>query len=225
MTVFREPYRGRFLTLEGGEGTGKSTQINLLVEKLKMTGISALRTREPGGSEGAERIRALILAAGQARMGALTETLLFYAARNDHLETLIRPALEKGQWVICDRFSDSTRVYQGIMGTISAEILDRLEGLVVGPTAPELTLILDLPVEIGLGRAVARRGSLPADGFESENIEFHQGLRQGFLKLAERDPDRCVVVDAQGSQQEVADRIWAIVSDRFSSSLNATSDG
>jgi dTMP kinase len=223
--VTEEPNKGHFITLEGGEGTGKSTQINHLVEKLKANGISALRTREPGGSDGAERIRSLILAAGQNRMGPLTETLLFYAARNDHLETFIRPALFGGQWVVCDRFSDSTRVYQGMMGTISPETLDNLEKLVVGSTAPELTLILDLPVEIGLARAAARRGTLAADGFEAEKSEFHQGLRQGYLKLAERDPMRCVVVDAGGNEADVAKRIWAVVSTRFSSKFNVKSDG
>jgi dTMP kinase len=216
---------GRFITLEGGEGTGKSTQIRHLVERLLGHGIHAIKTREPGGSEGAERIRSVILAAGQTRFGALTETLLFFAARNDHLEQVIRPELLKGNWVICDRFSDSTCVYQGCMGTIGKETLDALEALVIAETAPDLTLILDLPAEIGLARAVARRGDSAADGFEAENIEFHQGLRQCYLALANLYPERCLMIDALGSEEEVAERIWAVLSDRFADLMRNPSHG
>jgi len=204
-----------FITLEGGEGTGKSTQIKRLLHRLQSVGVDAVQTREPGGSKGGERIRSLILEAGQSRFDAFTETLLFYAARNDHLEHLIRPALHAGQWVICDRFSDSTRVYQGGAGTLGASVLDQLDGLVVRDTQPDLTLILDLPAEIGLARAHARRGDASADGFEAEAIEFHQALRQGYLELARLFPERCVVIDANGAMDEIAERIWAIVSDRF----------
>ena len=217
--------RGRFITLEGGEGTGKSTQIRHLVERLQALGHQAIKSREPGGSEGAERIRSLILAAGQSRFDALTETLLFFAARNDHLEHVIRPELLKGTWVICDRFSDSTRVYQGCMGTISQATLDSLEALVIAETAPDLTLILDLPAELGLERAVARRGEIAADGFEAENIEFHQGLRQCYLDLAQRYPERCIVIDALGSETDVAERIWTVISDRFSDLLRDPANG
>ncbi len=216
---------GQFITLEGGEGTGKSTQIRHLRTRLESIGIPSKQTREPGGSEGAERIRALILAAGQSRFGPLTETLLFFAARNDHLERVIRPALEAGLWVISDRFSDSTRVYQGAMGTIGPDILDRLEAMVVASTSPDLTLILDLPADIGLGRANARRGEVAADGFEAENIEFHQALRQCYLDLAKHHPDRCVVVDALGSEEQVAERIWAVVESQFSGILRDLSNG
>lgn len=217
--------RGRFITLEGGEGTGKSTQIRHLIERLQAFGLQAIKTREPGGSEGAERIRSLILAAGQSRYSALTETLLFFAARNDHLEHVIRPKLLEGAWVICDRFSDSTRVYQGCMGTIGQKTLDSLESLVIAETTPDLTLILDLPAEIGLERAVARRGDSAADGFEAENIEFHQGLRQCYLDLAQRYPDRCIVIDALGSEADVATRIWAVLSDRFSDLMRDPTNG
>jgi dTMP kinase len=205
----------RFITIEGGEGAGKSTQIAELAKRLAEIGISSCGTREPGGSQGAERIRELILKSGEGRFGPLTETLLFYAARNDHLENLIRPALLGGQWVICDRFSDSTRVYQGSMGAIAPETLSLLDLLVVGDTQPDLTIILDIPAEVGLQRAAIRRGAAVADVFESESLKFHQNLRQRFLALAEADPARCVVVNALGSQAEVASRIWDAVSVRL----------
>lgn len=207
--------RGRFITLEGGEGTGKSTQIRHLLARLESVGVSAVHTREPGGSAGAERIRALILEAGQARFGPLTETLLFFAARNDHLDRLIRPALKAGTWVISDRFADSTRVYQGCMGSMDAGMLTDLETWVIGETKPDLTLILDLPAEIGIARAVARRGSVAADGFEAESLAFHRGLRNCFLDLATLEPHRCVLVDASGDESTVADRLWQVVSERL----------
>ena len=206
---------GHFITLEGGEGTGKSTQIHHLLERLADAGIDAVRTREPGGSKGAERIRSLILEAGHSRFDPLTETLLFYAARNDHLEHVIRPALNAGKWVICDRFSDSTRVYQGGIGALQYSVLDQLDALVVHDTQPDLTLILDLPAEIGLARATARRGNSAADGFEAESIDFHRALRQAYLELARLNPNRCVVIDADGSVEEIAERIWRKVSERL----------
>lgn len=217
--------KARFITIEGGEGTGKSTQIRFLMQRLEEHGITAKRTREPGGSDGAERIRSLILEAGQKRFDALTETLLFFAARNDHLEHVIRPAIDAGTWIVCDRFADSTRVYQGCMGTIDFETLDHLEALVIVETKPDLTLILDLPAEIGLARANARRGTMAADGFEAESIDFHRGLRQCYLDLAERDPKRCVIVDASGDESEVATKIWQVVSHRFFSAAGVALDG
>ena len=217
--------KARFITIEGGEGTGKSTQIRYLIERLETRGVTVKRTREPGGSDGAERIRSLILEAGQKRFGALTETLLFFAARNDHLEQVIRPALEEGTWIVCDRFADSTRVYQGCMGTIDFETLDRLEALVIAKTKPDLTLILDLPAEIGIARANARRGAIAADGFEAESIDFHRGLRQCYLDLAERDPKRCIIVDASGHEAEVATKIWHVVSHRFFASAGVSLNG
>ena len=207
--------KGRFITLEGGEGTGKSTQIRLLLARLECVGIMAHQTREPGGSADAERIRAFILEAGQSRFTPLTETLLFFAARNDHLETTIRPALNAGKWVVSDRFADSTRVYQGCMGTLDTTTLERLEELIIGETRPDLTLILDLPAEIGLARAIARRGAVAADGFEAESLAYHRGLRQCYLDLANCEPDRCFIVDAAGNEQDVAERVWHIVSERL----------
>jgi dTMP kinase len=217
--------KARFITLEGGEGTGKSTQIRFLMQRLEAHGVTAKRTREPGGSDGAERIRSLILESGQKRFDALTETLLFFAARNDHLEHIIRPSLEAGTWIVCDRFADSTRVYQGCMGTIDFETLNRLEALVIASTTPDLTLILDLPAEIGIARANARRGAIAADGFEAESLDFHQGLRQCYLELAKRDPERCVIVEAEGEAEEVARKIWQIVSKRFFGDTGAPLNG
>jgi dTMP kinase len=212
---------GRFITIEGGEGAGKSTQIAELAKRLAGIGIASCRTREPGGSRGAERIRELILRAGHERFAPLTETLLFYAARNDHLVDLIRPALNSGQWVICDRFSDSTRVYQGLMGTVAPETLSLLDRLVVADTQPDLTLVLDIPAEVGLQRAAMRRGAEAADGFESEPLNFHRGLRQGFLALAEEHPERCVVIDSLGTEAEVASRIWNEVRKRLLEPIGA----
>jgi len=206
---------GHFITIEGGEGTGKSTQINHLIDRLRALRIDGVKTREPGGSPGAERIRALILTAEQARFDPLTEILLFFAARNDHLQHVIRPALIAGKWVICDRFSDSTRVYQGGANGLEGAVLDQIDQWVVRDTQPELTLILDLPVEIGLARAKARRGNDAADGFEAESIGFHQTLREAYLALARSYPERCVVIDAEGDEEAVAERIWRVVSERF----------
>jgi dTMP kinase len=206
--------RGRFVTLEGGEGAGKSTQLRQLVEKLGAAGIEAVPTREPGGSAGAEAIRGLILDGGHG-FGPLAEALLFFAARADHLDLLIRPALARGAWVVCDRFSDSTRAYQGAAGGLPGEIVSRLERLVVVPTRPDLTIILDLPAEVGLVRAAARRGASGPDRFEAEALAFHRRLRTGFLAIAEAEPGRCVVVDAEARESEVAERIWQAVEKRL----------
>jgi dTMP kinase len=206
---------GHFITMEGGEGTGKSTQIRHVINRLQGIGIEAVATREPGGSAGAERIRALLLEEGQARFDPLTETLLFFAARNDHLDHVIRPALSAGKWVISDRFSDSTRVYQGRMGRVDASVLDVLDEIVVGKTEPSLTLVLDLPAEIGLERAKARRGERAADGFEAESLAFHQALRERYLDLGRLFPERCVIIDASGSIEDVSARIWDCVRTRF----------
>ena len=209
------PTIARFLTLEGGEGAGKSTQIKRLYDRLLAMGISTRTTREPGGSQGAERIRALILEAGAQRFDPLTELLLFSAARNDHLEHLIRPALEQGQWILCDRFSDSTRIYQGMMGAVSHAVIEALDQLVVSRTQPDLTLILDLEAHEGLRRAKARRGTIQADGFEAESLEFHEQLREGFLALAAQEPKRMAVIDASGSEDDVHGRIWSVVEARL----------
>src|SRR6202035_3110622 len=168
--------RGKFITFEGGEGTGKSTQAGLLANKLESLGLSVLLTREPGGSPGAEIIRHVLLTGAAKPLGADVEAMLFAAARDDHVQCTILPALRSGKWVICDRFADSTRVYQGILGQVDLRLIKGLERVSVGDLAPDLTVILDVPVELGLGRVTARRGDAQPDRFEAENMEFHQKL-------------------------------------------------
>jgi dTMP kinase len=208
--------RGRFVTFEGGEGAGKSTQVRRLAARLGEHGIRCVTTREPGGSPRAEEIRALILSGAVAKLGATTETVLFYAARADHLAVTIRPALSRGTWVICDRFSDSTRAYQGVAGGVDTRVIDDLETVVVGATTPDLTIILDLPAGAGLARAAARRGTKDAaDRFEAEGTAFHERLRQAFLAIARREPRRCAVIDAAQPEDDVAEAVWALVTERL----------
>ena len=201
---------GKFITFEGGEGTGKSTQASRLADFLRGRGIDVVLTREPGGSPFAEAVRGLVLDPATPPHGPLTEALLFYAARADHLERTIRPALERGKWVVCDRFSDSTRVYQGEHGGLDAAALDTLEQMVVAPTRPDLTFILDLDVVVGLARAEQRRfgsGAGPfvhADRYERRDVLYHEKLRAGFLAIAAAEPKRCVVVNAFQSVDEMA---------------------
>ena len=204
---------GKFITLEGGEGAGKSTQQNRLVARLTELGLHVVATREPGGSEGAEAIRELLVNGPPDKWSATTEVLLMNAARRDHLERRIRPALERGAWVVCDRFSDSTRAYQGAGGDADPGLIGAVERAVVGDTRPDLTLILDLPVEDGLRRAAGRGGGEAR--FEAKGVEFHQRLRQGFLDIAAAEPDRCVVVDAAAEPDAVAEAVWAVVRDRL----------
>lgn len=208
--------RGVLITLEGGEGVGKSTQVRRLVERLVAAGWPAIGTREPGGSPKAEAIRAVLLAGEAAPLGPTAEAALFAAARIDHLDTLIRPSLAAGTAVVSDRFIDSTRVYQGVAGHVPAEVLARLERVTIGPTRPDLTLILDLPSAAGLARAAARRtpGTAP-DRFEQEALAFHDTLRQGFLRIAAAEPGRCAVVDASSSAEAVAAAIWDVVATRL----------
>ena len=202
---------GRFITFEGGEGTGKSTHAARLAERLKQFGVGVHVTREPGGSPGAEIMRYVILSGVAKPFGAEAEAVLFAAARDDHLKTVIRPALERGVWVICDRFADSTRVYQGVAGDVDTRSIRALERIVVGDTKPDLTFILDVPATLGMQRAAKRRGVGNADRFEKEELAFHEKLRDGFLMLAASEPERCVLIDATASKDEVADQIWRIV--------------
>jgi dTMP kinase len=206
---------GRFITFEGGEGSGKSTQARRLAERLRIAGRDVVSTREPGGSPFAESIRDVILGGRLPPHTPLSEALLFYAARADHLVGTIRPALAAGTWVICDRFSDSTRVYQGIAGALKSSVIDELEDLVVYPTRPNLTFIVDVPVEIGLARAGQRRSSDPADPYEGRDVAFHEKLRTGFLDLAMMEPQRCIVVDGTKAEAEVAAAVWAAVVNRL----------
>lgn len=205
--------RGRFISFEGGEGTGKSTQVRRLADRLGARGLEVVATREPGGSSGAEALRTLLVEGAADRWSSISETLILYAARADHLERTIRPALDRGAWVVSDRFSDSTRAYQGAAGGVSAAFIASLEAEVVGETWPDLTLILDLPVDVGLARA-SRRGGLE-HRFESKGADFHQRLRAGFLDLAGRDPSRCVIIDANGAEEALADAIWKQVTTRL----------
>jgi dTMP kinase len=202
---------GRFITFEGGEGTGKSTQAKLLVERLKALGIASVLTREPGGSTVAEIIRHVLLSGAAKPLGAEAEAMLFAAARDDHLTQTIRPALERGEWVVCDRFSDSTRVYQGVLGQVDPRLINRLEKITVGDTKPDLTFVLDVPAAIGLARAKSRRGNAESDRFESEDMTFHERLREAFRQLAIGEPDRCALIDASQPQDRVAQEIWAVV--------------
>ena len=171
---------GHFITFEGGEGSGKSTHAATLAQRLKSVGQNVVLTREPGGSTGAEIIRHILLSGIAKPLGAETEAILFAAARDDHVRNTILPALNSGTWVICDRFIDSTRVYQGALGNVDQRLIRSLERVTVGPAVPELTFILDVPAQIGLARAKNRRGKTEADRFEAESMEFHEKLREAY---------------------------------------------
>lgn len=211
--------RGHFITFEGGEGSGKSTHAATLAARLKSLGIEVVLTREPGGSPGAEIIRHIILSGIAKPLGSETEAILFAAARDDHVNNTIRPALEAGKWVICDRFIDSTRVYQGVLGKVDGKLIRGLERVTVGDCFPQLTFLLDVPAAVGLARAKSRRGKATADRFESESVEFHEHLRTAYRALAEREPKRIVVVDGRAPREVVAERIWNAAQQRFQPAL------
>jgi dTMP kinase len=213
--VKRIPGRGRFITFEGGEGSGKSTQIQTLADRLNAAKLRAIVTREPGGSPGAEIIRHLVLSGMGKLLGPDAETLLFAAARDDHVRTVIQPALKQGIWVLCDRFSDSTRVYQGKLGQVAPAVLNAMERVTIGDLKPDLTIILDVPVEIGMQRAAMRRGSGAPDRFEAEDVKFHQELRDAYRQIAASEPQRCVLIDAAADPGTVAASVWATLRDRF----------
>jgi dTMP kinase len=216
MTGKRLPgLRGHFITFEGGEGSGKSTHAAALAQRLKALALSVVLTREPGGSTGAEIIRHILLSGIAKPLGAETEAILFAAARDDHVRNTILPALKAGQWVICDRFIDSTRVYQGTLGNVDQRLIRSLERVTVGAAVPELTFIIDVPAQVGLARAKGRRGQAAADRFEAESLEFHEKLRQGYRALAAAEPNRCIVIDGRPPRKVVSDRIWTIVRDRL----------
>ena len=203
---------GRFITIEGGEGAGKSTQLRHLAERLRERGLDLVQTREPGGTEGAEAIRALIVDGPAERWRPLAELYLFLAAREDHLHRAIVPALRAGRWVLSDRFADSSRVYQGIAGELGLDLVDALQAPLLGSHHPDLTLVLDLPVPAGLARSAARGG---ADRFEAKGVGYHERVRAGFRLLADREPERFAVIDADRAEAEVAAAVWATVSDRL----------
>ncbi|MBL1421989.1 MAG: dTMP kinase [Alphaproteobacteria bacterium] len=208
--------RGQFISFEGGEGGGKTTQIKLLAEKLQAAGIKVVQTREPGGSEGAEALRHLLLTGDVAAWSPISEALLFAAGRSDHLEKLIRPSLEEGKWVLCDRFLDSTRAYQGVAGNVPQEFIATIEKYVVADSLPDRTYILDLDPEVGLARANARMADikeqsagLAEDRFENMRLQFHLDLRQCYLDIAKAEPKRCHVINADQAIGSMHDDIWA----------------
>jgi len=209
--------RGRFITIEGGEGAGKSTQAGLLVAALARAGIAALRTREPGGAPAAEKIRRLLVEGEPGRWDAVSEALLMVAARRSHLVHTIRPALERGEWVVCDRFADSTLAYQGYGGGVPLVELAALHRLIAGDFTPDLTFVLDVPVEKGLKRAAGRSGS--ETRFERMDRTFHERLRQGFLDIAQGAPERCVVIDAQGEVDTVHRAVLDAVHERLGAKI------
>jgi len=205
--------RGRFITFEGGEGAGKSTQVQRLAARLQSQRPEVVTTREPGGSPGAESIRDLVLRGDADRWSPVTETLLMYAARRDHIERVIRPALDRGAWVVCDRFADSTRAYQGAAGGTAPGLITALEAYILEDVRPDLTLVFDLPAEVGLARAHARAGAEMR--FESKGMAFHERLREGFRAIADAEPGRCALIDATGSMDAVEAAVWATVTGRL----------
>ncbi len=207
--------KGRFITLEGGEGAGKSTLAATLASRLESRGLKTVRTREPGGSPGAEALRKLILTPPPEldAWGPLTEALMFYAARRDHLDKLIRPALDAGSWVICDRFSDSTRAYQAAAGGVMRDEIETLERMVVGANGPDLTLVLDLPLSVARERMTARASK--DDAIESRGPEYHERVRRAFLDIARADPQRCVVLDGSVSPDLIASNAMRAIDQRL----------
>jgi dTMP kinase len=195
---------GFFVTFEGGEGAGKSTQIKRLADTLRDADFDVVVTREPGGSPGAEAVRHVLLSGAAEPLGPAMEAVLFAAARSDHVEQVIRPAVERGAIVLCDRFLDSTRVYQGVTGGLDPSFVKSLETVAVNGMMPDMTLILDLDPELGLKRAGARRGAGDADRFEKETLAVHQRRREAYLAIAAAEPDRCIVIDASGDADAVA---------------------
>jgi dTMP kinase len=208
---------GRFITFEGGEGAGKSTHVRLLADALRGAGVGVVETREPGGSPGAEQIRELLIHGEVARWDAMSEALLHFAARRDHVTRVIQPALAKGDWVLCDRFADSTMAYQGYGHRLGREAIEQLYALTLGALAPDLTVILDLPVGEGLRRAATRESG--GTRYERMDQAFHERLRNGFLAIAERDPGRCLVIDARRPIDAVHQAVKEAVNDRLSMKL------
>ncbi|CAN0652818.1 dTMP kinase [Nitratireductor aquimarinus] len=204
--------RGFFITFEGGEGAGKSTQIEGLAASLREAGHDVIVTREPGGSAGAEAVRHVLLSGAAEPFGAAMEAVLFAAARSDHVEQVIRPAIARGAVVLCDRFLDSSRVYQGVTGNLDADFMANLERVTVNGMKPDLTLILDIDPEEGLRRATARRGDDTPDRFEKETLSIHRRRRKAFLEIAKAEPQRCVVIDADADPEKVAATILRTVS-------------
>jgi dTMP kinase len=207
---------GRFITFDGGEGSGKSTQAGILANRLTRAGRKVFATREPGGSPAAEEIRETLLSGKVWQFGPFAEALLFSVARADHIDNAIGRALEEGKWVVCDRFFDSTRAYQGATAGVPRSLINALERLTLRGLMPDITFILDIPAEQGLARATERLGGGVPDRFESQELLLHERVRRAFLDIAEEEPDRCVVVDASQPEAMVAEDVWEIVLRRLS---------
>ena len=207
---------GRFITFEGGEGSGKSTQAGILANRLTRAGRKVFATREPGGSPAAEEIRDALLSGRVWQFGPFAEALLFSVARADHIEHAIAQALAEGNWVVCDRFLDSTRAYQGATAGVPKSVINALERLTAGNFLPDITFILDIPAEQGLARAAERRSGNAPDRFESQELMLHERVRRAFLDISEEEPERCVVIDASQPEAMVAEDVWEVVLQRLS---------
>jgi dTMP kinase len=209
----------RFITFEGGEGVGKSTQIKRLMANLNRAGVAVVRTREPGGTPKAEAIRSFILQGRCEDWGPGAEAILFAAARLDHVETLIAPSLDAGKWVLSDRFADSTRAYQGLTGGVPDKLIDALEVLALDDRTPDLTMVMDMDPRAAFERVAqkAEQDGMPVikDRFEKEALDWHEKLRTGYLSIAEAHPDRCVVIAADRNEDEIEESVWAAVQERF----------
>ena len=206
---------GRFITFEGGEGSGKSTQAGILANRLSRAGRAVFSTREPGGSPAAEEIREALLSGQVAPFGPLAEAVMFSVARADHVDYAVRDALQQGRWVVCDRFMDSTRAYQGVTAGVPRGVINALERLTVGALSPDITFILDIPAEEGLARAQARAEGVEPDRFEGQELMLHERVRRAFLDIAEEEPGRCIVVDASQPEAMVAEDVWEAVLQRL----------
>lgn len=213
--------KGLFITLEGGEGTGKSTQVKLLQQSLAAAGVDALTTREPGGTDQAERIRNLLIQRDAGHFDALTEALLMMSARREHLVNKIWPALENGQWVISDRFADSTRAFQGYGMGLGQEVIEKIYTLIAGDFQPDLTFIFDIDPELGLKRSLKKltittnKTEATEDRYERMGLPFHQRLRKGFLDIAKKFPERCVIIDATQDIQAIHRQVLKVIETRY----------
>ncbi len=206
---------GRFITFEGGEGSGKSTQAGILANRLSRAGRAVFSTREPGGSPAAEEIREALLSGQVKQYGPLAEAVMFSVARADHVDHAIKDSLQEGRWVVCDRFIDSTRAYQGATAGVPRGVINALEELTVGALSPDLTFILDIPAEEGLARATERADGAELDRFESQELVMHERVRRAFLDIAEEEPGRVVVIDASQPEAMVAEDVWEAVLHRL----------
>jgi len=206
---------GRFITFEGGEGSGKSTQAGILANRLARAGRGVFATREPGGSPAAEEIREVLLSGQVWQYGPLAEAVMFSVARAEHVDYAVRDALQEGKWVVCDRFIDSTRAYQGATAGVPRGLINALERLTVGALSPDITFILDIPAEEGLARAQERAEGAELDRFEGQELVLHERVRRAFLDIAEEEPERCIVVDASQPEAMVAEDVWEAVLQRL----------